>query len=861
MLFQVPTWLQQLEHSNKKTCIEILRSRGLKKTHANRGALEYYIKKNLRWIYDIPWRQEQEQAIESFFQEGYNELVIQAVFGSGKTTIMLAIIKNLLFRNYADPSEIFIMAFNVAIKNEIKRKLHNPALKIKTYDSLVYTLCAELGMDDLRLPNFDGKRRFVRERLRDIAPADKISYVFVDETQDLETTCYQVLRRRFPNARFLFIGDIFQSIQKEPRESMLWHLLQKQRESRKVITMKNTPRVPEKILREISTALLQFYPEFRSTISQWSSSNTVSQANISWHSFSSYKDVFQDLLEFCNKHEAKDVMILTFSSAITVRGSLGDVARVRKFLNTNGIVTNANHKNMLEDRVFLSTANSSKGLERKHVFCFLTFPLEKAFSNFSDDLVVNIITVALSRAKDSIDIYIPKHRDRFSSVLHLYDHCPKPVAAEGVTVLNKKPAPLHGQNPFHLDIYHMRAMLEQEHGVTELLRQNILSFETRRVLKSFAKRYEVTTITPVRSDDFRNEEGCAFMGILFETLILSTWTKKWSTGACTDNSVMQHDMYSNFLPKIQELRKQYNAFIKTNGFAHQKVVFMGCVLYAKLHLACYQKLFVNVSAKQEKKLFKDWLALYPKIKELRPKCSLEKLKTQSNVTMSFVTGIADALVMNDVLEVIEIKASRCPEWAEHAFIQAILYGIMLGKSYFKIHLLNVSSKEAVSYAISFKGKLMEMRDLVQQEVAVWNLNCFLAKNVTHNSATKTKKINVDSMYILDGRPKEDRYTLLEMLSPTKTYILANNVNKKTVEAEIKKRDARNILLGRFIEDDGFHGLQLRFSKNHFRLPTHKLWRQFLTQIGYDLENSKMNWHEPLSTLSVQLCRMAQLYNF
>lgn len=860
MFFRLPAWIELLQDATKKDCVDILRSRGLKKTFANREALDYYIAKNLRWMYDIKWRFEQEHAINSFFQDNHNELVIQAVFGSGKTTIMLAIIQNLLFHDYVKPSSIFIMAFNVAIKNEIKRRLHNPALRIKTYDSLVYTICSELGMTDLRLPNFDGKRRFVRDHIDDVSCESSISYVFVDETQDLETTCYKVLKQRFPNARFMFIGDIFQSIQKEPRESMLWHLLQTQHESRRVITMKNTPRVPQNILKEISTALLQFYPEFHTTISQWSSSNTVSDANIMWHSFSSYKDVYSDLLEFCHKYDPKDVMILTFSSAITVRGSLGDVARVRKFLNTNGIITNANHKNMLEDRVFLSTANSSKGLERKHVFCFLTFPLEKAFSNFSDDLVVNIMTVALSRAKESIDIYIPKHKDRFSSVLNLYTQCPKPIAVKAIE-LPKKPAPLYGHNPFLLDIYHMKTMLEQEHGVTELLRQNIISFETRRTLKSFAKRYQVTTITPIRSEDFRNEEGCAFMGILFETLILSNWTKKWSTGACTDNSVMQHDMYANFLPKIHELRKQYNAFIKINNFKHQKIVFRGCVLYAKLHLACYQKLFVRVSTKQEKKLYKDWLGLYPKIKELRPQCSLDKLKTQSNVTMSYVTGIADALVMNDVLEVIEIKASRSPEWAEHAFIQAIVYGIMLGKSYFKIHLLNVSNKEAVSYAVSFKGRLMEMRDLVQQEVAVWNLNCFLAKNVSHNDTMKQKKINTENMYVLDGRPKEDRYTLIEMLSPTKTYLLVNNASKKTVIEEIEKRKAKNLLISRFLENEKFKGLQLQFSQNHFQLQKSRLWRQFLAQIEYDLQDSKMNWTEPLSTLSVQLCRMAQLYNF
>ena len=83
-------------------------------------------------------------------------------------------------------------------------------------------------------------------------------------------------------------------------------------------------------------------------------------------------------------------MILTFSSAITVKGALGDVARLRRFLSQKEYDVNKNHKSMDVEKLFLSTANSSKGLERDNVLAILTFPLERAFVNFSDDLVVNL---------------------------------------------------------------------------------------------------------------------------------------------------------------------------------------------------------------------------------------------------------------------------------------------------------------------------------------------------------------------------------------------------------------------------------------------------------------------------------------
>jgi hypothetical protein len=194
--------------------------------------------------------------------------------------------------------------------------------------------------------------------------------------------------------------------------------------------MMDTPRVPVPILNEIKEALVQYYPEFQSTIDRWhSSSRFETTTRISWESFSTYKTVYNRIAEKLEVLEPKDTMVLTFSSAITVRGNLGDVARFRRFLQRSGYELNLNHKRMQDDRLFLTTANSSKGLERKHVLCVLTFPLELAFANFSNDLVMNLITVALSRCKEDITFFVPTHVDRFSKVLDCFSSCPRPKDA------------------------------------------------------------------------------------------------------------------------------------------------------------------------------------------------------------------------------------------------------------------------------------------------------------------------------------------------------------------------------------------------------------------------------------------------
>ena len=123
----------------------------------------------------------------------------------------------------------------------------------------------------------------------------------------------------------------------------------------------------------------------------------------------------------------ENCMILVFSSAITVRGSLGDVSRVRRYFTEKNIPVNSNHKLMKDDSLFISTVNSSKGLERDYVICMLSFPLELAFANFSSDILMNLVTVAMSRCKRKMSFYISSFKDRFSPIVSLYKKCPIPI--------------------------------------------------------------------------------------------------------------------------------------------------------------------------------------------------------------------------------------------------------------------------------------------------------------------------------------------------------------------------------------------------------------------------------------------------
>jgi hypothetical protein len=195
-----PSWLCALSpDKTKKALVALLAARGLRKTFMDRQEIDHYIHTVLRWPWCLQWRSEQEAAIDAFFSTASREVVIQAVFGSGKTTMMLAMIHTLLVKNYCEASQIVVFAFNVAIKNEIRKRLQNPGIGIRTYDSLIYALCAEMEMDLLHLPTFEGKRRFVRalrQGLLVTAQGCDLDFVFMTQGGEVVRAGADVLVQR-----------------------------------------------------------------------------------------------------------------------------------------------------------------------------------------------------------------------------------------------------------------------------------------------------------------------------------------------------------------------------------------------------------------------------------------------------------------------------------------------------------------------------------------------------------------------------------------------------------------------------------------------------------------------------------------
>lgn len=882
-----PQWLDTTVSKSKKALEAELKLRKIRSSFARKADTIQYIQK-LAWAWEMPWRPEQAAVIHSFFEPNISEVIVQAIFGGGKTTMMLAIVSMIVLHNPELVSNIFICAFNLGIKNEIKKKLKSVGkINVSTFDSLIWKCCEQLAYPDLKLLNFETKRRFVRENLEHLQPKSEIQYVFVDETQDLEKQCYPILKVLYPNAKFMFVGDVFQSIQKEPRESMMWFLLNRvSTRSQKVFKMMDTPRVPVPILDEIKEALVQYYPEFQSTILQWKSSSTFQKpTKVTWVSFQNYQAVNAKILEKLSEVAHQDTMILTFSSAITVRGSLGDIARFRKFLTNNGILLNPNHKRMLDDRLFLTTANSSKGLERKHVYCILTFPLELAFANFSNDLVMNLITVALSRCKEDITFFVPNYTDRFSKVLDCFSNCPKP-SEKPIEKPNKQKRQVNSQKECHsfdYDPKDMLEMLQKEHSVTEILRQGILKYETRQLILRYIRQHQSWDIPTSSVETIRTEEDCALTGLIFESLLLSLWTGKFQYSNFA--AIQHHSVFSHHVEKIKKCEKMYHHYIKTHPITSESVRFKGSFLYAQLQLFAHQKIWIHADTKKNTLLYQRWKTIMPALKGIVIPNGIP-IKTQVNSSMPLLKGIMDAARIpkseeKESMDIFEIKASRASDWKESTLLQATLYGIMNGKAFFNTFLINVFSKQAKLYKVYLKKDLMWLRSQIVQDMINWNLNCYLAKNVTHFQKNPNENqiiIKASDSLFVEGiyntlEKKWDEFTIGEFIGITKTRLVtlvercSTNLEsqevpepvplldqlRQTLEKYKKVYHVRTIYGGHFLCQ---HLDYYNYDITPLFSPKQD-WNDFVekTFLGKELESIKLDWTCSSHCLALTICSL------
>lgn len=485
--------------------------------------VEYTFPDLIRKYFLLPWREDQRDCLMKFLQfllpntmENQRVMYIQAVFGSGKTTMLKAMVFFLLMNHHeyidqdhrtrfhvVSTKDILITAYNLSVKNELEEemrkylkknvngrhrhyskysntynKYENGVFNIQTYDSIIHEINTVLGskysFDDARfhaekrlyaytnvkkLEKIIGKattndRQSTTRRSNVTDKREKdIKYLFLDEAQDLDQQALELLLSYYPNAKIIILGDIFQSIQREPRENLLYRLLTKTDNQGEIVVkgkffanetdrmikvdpnvMYITPRVPPQILEILKEEFINHYSEKINNLpfNEWRSTSKETDSKIVWRQFGTFKELYQKIARsFKDEHQdydetkIKNSMILSYTSEITVNQRCGDIHRgMRELIETHGInksLINTNYKIKEQNKLFMSTMSSSKGLEADNVIVIITDNIDQKHSA-SEDVVMNLLCVAFSRCKKNLTVYFQKEGKQGCTFVSRFAH-------------------------------------------------------------------------------------------------------------------------------------------------------------------------------------------------------------------------------------------------------------------------------------------------------------------------------------------------------------------------------------------------------------------------------------------------------
>jgi hypothetical protein len=165
--------------------------------------------------------------------------------------------------------------------------------------------------------------------------------------------------------------------------------------------------------------------------------------------------------------------------------------------------------------------------------------------------------------------------------------------------------------------------------------------------------------------------------------------------------------------------------------------------------------------------------------------------------MPWIAGIADAMTEDDdgkTISIYEIKASQDRNWTDNALLQIIMYALMLGKTWFRLHILNPFQNQKISYYFDTK-QILSLRKELLKDVLIWNVNSYMAK--TYPSTRNNKKLDVSNTLFLNIIKNDEgeitQASILNMLSPIKCEFIYSKYSssgmQKTKEMSKQERFA------------------------------------------------------------------------
>ncbi|MEQ9551215.1 MAG: UvrD-helicase domain-containing protein [Coleofasciculus sp. G3-WIS-01] len=156
-----------------------------------------------------------------------NSLIVIAGPGTGKTKTLLLCVAYLIVKQWENPADILVLAYNAAVVAELRSRLSRllrdlgyasayGSLPIYTFHGYVRRTLGNQLDENCSLENYPAKYLEITQTNKSLIRPDSRDaphYIFIDEYQDITQERYEMLRRiKSDNTKLIAIGDDDQSI-------------------------------------------------------------------------------------------------------------------------------------------------------------------------------------------------------------------------------------------------------------------------------------------------------------------------------------------------------------------------------------------------------------------------------------------------------------------------------------------------------------------------------------------------------------------------------------------------------------------------------------------------------------------------
>lgn len=337
---------------------------------------------------------EQKEIIEMSVK-GKN-IFVDAVIGSGKTTILREIVKK------NKDKKILYLTYNRLLKEDAKKMIQLGNAEIQNYHGFVYKY---LTINKYPYSNQNGIKDFIYRVEKGDIKMPQFDMIVIDEYQDINNETGELLKTidfyQDKKVQLIFVGDMKQKIYDTTTIDVINDVVLKLRSDYINMDLTNCFRISKDYATKIGNI--------------WGKKiNGTNLAQKTTKTEFSYEKLIAKL----NEYENKDILILTpFRNNITLNQFISRIEKEypEKYNKTNLYITIGSEANIspVKDSMIVTTYDGSKGLERQLTIVFgwdegtLGYRSQKG----NKEIIKNLYLVAASRGKKEI-IFIESENDK-----------------------------------------------------------------------------------------------------------------------------------------------------------------------------------------------------------------------------------------------------------------------------------------------------------------------------------------------------------------------------------------------------------------------------------------------------------------